>query len=142
MMIVVAIIGLLLAVSIPSMLRAGNQARKNRFAQEIRTAGHAFVQYSLEHGEYPADKTPAIMPDGMDEYLTRFAWTEETPVGGQWDWDYGVFGIHAAVSVKDPNWGSDKMQAVDSILDDGNLSTGQFRSRSGGYMYILEETAF
>jgi prepilin-type N-terminal cleavage/methylation domain-containing protein len=137
--IVVAIIGMLAAIGIPVMYKAGNKARANRFARDIHSAGHAFVQYSFVTGAYPADKTPAQMPAGMSAYLANFPWTEDTVVGGHWDWDYLQFGTKAAVSVHMPTWNDDRMQMIDDVMDDGNLSTGQFRKRSGGYMYVLEE---
>ena len=138
-MIVVAIIGLLAAIGVPKMLEAGRRTRTARVAREFKTAGHAFVQYAVENGDYPADKLPAQIPDGMNEYLAGFPWTEETVIGGQWDWDYGVFGVIAGVSVKSPKWDSTRMAAVDNLIDDGNLGSGQFRARTDGYIYILEE---
>ena len=138
-MIVVAIIGILAALGLPAMYEAGNRARSRRFARDIQIAGHAFMQYAMETGAYPADKTPAQMPAGMSGYLWNFPWTEDTVVGGQWDWDYEQFGTKAGVSVHMPAWQDDRMQLIDAVMDDGNLSTGQFRKRSGGYMYVLEE---
>jgi len=138
-MIVVAIIGLLAAFGIPNMLQAGQETRASRFAREIQNAGHAFVQYAFDHGKYPADKNPASMPSGMAEYLDGFPWSDETVIGGYWDWDFNVFGVTAGVSVKSPAWSSELMVEIDEKMDDGNLSTGQFRQRSGGYIYILEE---
>ena len=137
-MIVTSIVGLLASLAIPSMRNAGIKTRSTRFAREIKTAGHAFVQYALDHGDYPADKTPGQMPTGMSGYLSRFPWSEETMIGGRWDWDYEVFGVHAGVSVNSPNWDSEEMQEIDAMIDDGNLGSGQFRQRSGGYIYILE----
>jgi hypothetical protein len=121
------------------MLAAGRKSRKVRFAREIQNDGHAFVQYASLNGRYPADKTPAQMPDGMAEYLKDFPWNEKTVIGGNLDWDYGVFGVVAGVSVKSPTWGNEPMQEVDVMIDDGNLGAGQIRQRSGGYIYILEE---
>ena len=138
-MIVVAIIGLLATLSVPAMLEAGTKTRARRFAREIRNAGHAFVQFAAENGDYPADKTPAQMPDGMAAYLKDFPWFEETVIGGHWDWDFGQFGFRAGVSVHQPDWDDDHMARIDAVIDDGSLATGQFRKRSGGYMYILEE---
>jgi prepilin-type N-terminal cleavage/methylation domain-containing protein len=138
-MIVVAIIGLLAALGIPAMTKSGRRARNARFAHDIKLAGHAFVQYSFDHGSYPSDKTPTQMPDGMADYLAKFPWTEDTPIGGQWDWDYEQFGVKAGVSVKSPKWADKDMEKIDKTFDDGNLSTGQFRKRAGGYIYILEE---
>jgi len=79
------------------------------------------------------------MPTEMAEYLGGFPWSEDTVIGGQWDWDYGVFGVTAGVSVKSPKWGNEQMQEIDALIDDGNLGSGQFRQRPGGYIYILEE---
>jgi prepilin-type N-terminal cleavage/methylation domain-containing protein len=138
-MIVVAIIGLLVAIGIPSMMNADRNTRTNRFARDIKTAGHAFVQYAFDQGHYPADTFPGQMPDGMSAYLSNFPWSEETVVGGRWDWDFGVFGITAGVSVQSPGWNATLMQAVDIKIDDGNLGTGHFRQRPGGFIYILEE---
>ena len=137
-MIVTSIVGLLASLAIPSMRGAGIKTRSARFAREIQNAGHAFAQYSFEHGEYPADKTPAQMAAGMAEYLNGFPWSEDTVIGGQWDWDYEVFGIHAGVSVHSPDLNDEQMQKIDTIIDDGNLGSGQFRKRSSGYIYILE----
>ncbi len=137
-MIVVGIFGLLAALGIPNMLKAGNRTRSIRFVKDIQTASHAFIGYSIETGSYPSDKTPGIIPTDMAPYLTELAWTEKTTIGGKWDWDYRVFGVIAAVSVTDPKWDEDLMTEIDDVLDDGNLSTGEFRKRSGGYMYIIE----
>ena len=138
-MIVVAIIGMLAALGFPAMYEAGNRTRARRFARDIQIAGHAFIQYAMETGAYPADRPQGQMPAGMSGYLWNFAWTEDTVVGGQWDWDYEQFGTKAGVSVHAPAWEDDRMQLIDAVMDDGNLSTGQFRKRSGGYMYVLEE---
>ncbi len=137
-MIVTSIIGLLASLAIPSMQGAGSKTRSARFAREIQSAGHAFVQYAFDHGEYPADKMPAQMANGMAKYLNSFPWSEDTVIGGRWDWDYEVFGIHAGVSVHSPDLGDEQMRKIDALIDDGNLGSGQFQKRSGGYIYILE----
>lgn len=138
-MIVVAIIGILAALGLPAMFEAGNKTRARRFARDIQTAGHAFLQCVMETGDYPADTAPGQMPADMAGYFWNFPWTEDTVVGGHWDWDYEQFGTKAGVSVHMPAWEDDRMQLIDAVMDDGNLSTGQFRKRSGGYMYVLEE---
>lgn len=138
-MITVAIIGLLAAIGIPYMIRSGEKARMAIIGDEFRTAGNAFIAYAFDHGAFPADRLPAQIPDGMAAYLGRFAWEEKTVIGGQWDWDYKVFGVTAGVSIKAPDWNTEQMQKIDALIDDGNLATGQFRARSGGYIYIIEE---
>ncbi|VGO14300.1 hypothetical protein PDESU_02859 [Pontiella desulfatans] len=137
-MISTSIIGLLASLALPSLNEAGKRARSKRFSHEIRTVAHAFMNYSIEEGGYPPDSTPGIMPKGMSSYLESFGWNEKTVIGGQWDWDHRVFGIRAAISVYGPDWNEDLMEKIDKTLDDGNLASGDFRKRSGGYMYIIE----
>ena len=139
LMIVVAVIGLIAAIGVPAVLYAGNRAKGRRFAKEIRVAGDAFVMYAFDHGNYPADTTQGVLPEGMAAYLNAFDWTGTTPIGGQWDWDNGQFGTDAGVSVYMPTFDAEKMAEIDAVLDDGNLGSGQFRARTSGYIYILEE---
>jgi prepilin-type N-terminal cleavage/methylation domain-containing protein len=138
-MIATAIIGLLAVLAMPAISNSGIRTKNRIFATEIKTAGHAFVQYAIDHDTYPADTTPSMMPSGMSGYLSRFRWTEETAIGGKWDWDSNQFGVSAAVSVHSPDWSTEQMAKIDGLIDDGNLATGQFRARVSGYMYVLEE---
>ena len=137
-MIVVAIIGLLAAIAIPAFARARRNAQVNRFVQDLRIAVDAFTMYNLENGSYPLDQTPGVIPSGMEEYLRRMRWTESTPIGGQWDWDYEVFGYQAGVSVFDPDRTPAEMLEIAEKIDDGSLTTGNFRARAQGYIYIIE----
>ena len=74
----------------------------------------------------------------MLEYLGRFPWTQPTSLGGQWDWDDGQFGFKAGVSVYQPAAPVSQMQKIDQLIDDGDLATGGFRARSGGYISVIE----
>ena len=138
-MIVVAIIALLAVIAMPAYARARTNAQNARFIADLRTAKHAFLQYSFEHrGRYPTDVTPAIIPAGMGEYLGRFPWTERTSIGGYWDWDNGQFGTQAGVSVYQPAAPLEQLRLIDQIIDNGDLATGTFRQRSAGYISIIE----
>jgi prepilin-type N-terminal cleavage/methylation domain-containing protein len=138
-MIVVAIIGLLAAIALPAYAKVRYNAQNARYIADVRTAKNAFIQYSFDHrGRYPADVTPAIVPAGMAEYLGRFPWTQTTSLGGYWDWDNGQFGTRAGVSVYQPTAPTSQLLLIDQLIDDGDLSTGTFRSRSAGYISIME----
>ena len=56
------------------------------------------------------------------------------------DWDFlqYQFGGRAGVSVYQPQWTDADMAEIDSKLDDGSLSTGCFRKRTDGYIYIIQ----
>ena len=137
-MIVVAIIGLLAAITIPSFIKARKKTLNTIFINDLRVACDAFNLYAIEKGRYPPDVTPSVMPAGMAEYLAKTDWGKRTPIGGQWDWDYRQFGSKAGVSVYMPDRTSVEMEEIDLMVDDGNLGTGIFQSRSQGYIMIIE----
>ena len=139
-MIVVSIIALLALLALPSFLRAREQSREAKFMNGLRVASGAFEMYVAEHSAYPPDVTRGVIPSGMDAYFgPTFDWTQPTPLGGNWDWDYGVFGFTAAVSAVGTTASTQQMQEVDSRMDDGDLSTGQFQDKGGNrYSMILE----
>ena len=138
-MIVVAIIGILAAVALPNFLRARKTATHNQFVAELRVAYDAFAMYSIDHGVYPPDTTPSVIPAGMGPYLLRMHWADQTPIGGQWDWDNGQFGSKAGVSVYMPPVTDEEMREIDALIDDGNLATGAFQQRASGFIYIMEK---
>jgi prepilin-type N-terminal cleavage/methylation domain-containing protein len=138
-MIVVIIIGLLCALAIPAFYVARISVQNTRFINDLRVASHAFEQYIMEHRTYPPDRTPGQVPPGMADYLRGMKWTQVNSIGGQWDWDYQQFGCKAGVSVYFGSRNEDaRMTEIDRRIDDGKLSTGQFRKRSQGYIYIIE----
>jgi prepilin-type N-terminal cleavage/methylation domain-containing protein len=139
LMIVVAVIGLLAAIAIPCFARARERSLNVRFAADLQVAKAAFIEYAADHGTYPADTTPSVVPAGMADYLRRIAWTQPNTIGGQWDWDNSQFGFKAGVSVYQPTASVAQMVKIDQIIDDGNLTTGDFRSRSDGYIGIIEQ---
>jgi prepilin-type N-terminal cleavage/methylation domain-containing protein len=139
LMIVVAVIGLLATIAIPSFARARERTCNVRFASDLQVAEAAFTEYSAEHGKYPPDTQPGVVPDGMADYLKRMEWTKPTTLGGSWDWDNSQFGFKAGISVYHPTASSGQLLQLDKTIDDGNLGTGQFRARADGYIGIIED---
>ena len=126
-------------MALPSFIKARKKALATRFISDLRVASDAFQMRTMELGSYPADGTPGQMPAGMGPYLAKMAWTEQTSIGGQWDWDNGQFGFKAGVSVYMPDFTDDEMRDyVDRVIDDGNLATGGFRKRAAGFISIIE----
>jgi prepilin-type N-terminal cleavage/methylation domain-containing protein len=137
-MLVVMIIGLLTALAIPTFIKARTRSHNTRFVNDLRLASDAFALYAMSKGTYPPDSTPAVVPVGMTACLPKMKWNEATAIGGLWDWDYRQFGCTAGVSVYQPARSAAEMRAVDTMIDDGNLVTGSFRSRDQGYIYVIE----
>ncbi len=129
-MIVVAIIALLAALALPTFLRAKASSQNAKFVNALRCASSAIEMYAGEHnGTFPADANRGVVPDGLASYLDpTLDWTQPTPIGGLWDWDFNVFGITAAVSVVSPTAAQSQLLEIDRGFDDGDLSTGRFQS--------------
>ncbi|GAB5559474.1 MAG: hypothetical protein SynsKO_11210 [Synoicihabitans sp.] len=136
-MIVVVIIGLLAAIAIPAFARVRENSQISAFASDLRTGRDAFEIYVMENGVWPNDGS-AGMPPVMREYLNMDKFSGPTPLGGRWDWDSNVFGFTAGLSVDQPTADLNTMLRVDRKIDDGNLASGSFRARSGGYIWVLE----
>lgn len=136
-MIVVVIIGLLAALAVPALQRVRLASRQAAFLNDLRIGKDAFETYALEHGGWPPDGIAGIPPE-MDDYLPPARWSGTTPIGGRWDWDFDQYGVRAGLSVRLPFQTDAEMARIDAKIDDGNLDTGQFRRRTGGFIYVLE----
>ncbi|WP_324726153.1 type II secretion system protein [Actomonas aquatica] len=140
-MIVVVIIGLLAAMAIPAFSRVRENSRHSTLANDIRIFAAAFETYALEHGSFPADTNIGVLPPAMlsgNSTLDADAFAAKTPIGGNYDWDYNVFGVVAAVSVADATITTAELTRFDAKFDDGDLTTGQFRGNTGRYSYVLQ----
>lgn len=140
-MIVVAVVALLSAIALPSFLRARERTRRTRYVNALRVVRDAVELYAAEHNGYPADAQPGVLPVGMQTYFTgKFNWTAPSPIGGRWDWDLGVLGLTAGVSVSGVDETPEAMAEIDAMIDDGDLTSGAFREINGDrYTWIIEK---
>lgn len=148
LMIVVAIIGILAVIAIPSFINARTTSLDASFMNTLRLLGQNLEMYSMEEGrgDYPPDAPASTTPAGFENHLPRnFSWAETPPIGGTWDWDRAtnrtekVHGVYAGVSIIEPARTSAQMRRIDANIDDGSLVTGKLRIRTNGYIYIIEE---
>lgn len=138
-MIVVAVIGILVVIALPAFMQARIDSQNSTFISDIRSIAGSFEMYATESTAYPAEQGPGTRPPEMTGYLRQNDWAETTTIGGLWDWDAGVFGYTAGIAVSGPGRTDAEMTEIDSRLDDGNLTTGLFRKRAGGFVYLVEE---
>ena len=136
-MVVVVIIGLLAALAIPAAQRVRRAAINSRFLNDLRIVQGAAETYAMENGGWPPDGQSAIPPE-LAAYLKK-GFDPASPIGGVWDWDMNVFGVQAGISVQGPTISTEQLLEIDAKIDDGDLSTGRFRTRSGGVIFVLEE---
>ena len=61
-------------------------------------------------------------------------------MGGQWDFEQFDSGVTSAVGVVSPSLPEEEFVKVDSLIDDGNLATGQFRKIADErYFWVIAE---
>ena len=140
-MIVVALIGLLAVIAIPSFIRSRRESLITVHAQSLRLAADAFSLRAVERGTYPDDVSRSVVPAGMAEYMPkRMVWTERTPLGGAWDWDRDVFGFSAGVSTVGNDLAPADFLMLDKKIDDGDLNGGAFRmTAEKRFTWVIEE---
>ena len=139
-MIVVAIIGLLASLGLPSFVRARTIAQGVRVANDLRVFGHAFALYALEQGQYPPDNHESLpAAPGLDGYIDPAAFNQETAFGGRYNWEGPDRYPYAGVSVSSTAIMDSHLEEIDAVVDDGDLAGGQFIvSDHGRYTYIIE----
>jgi len=120
-MIVVAIIGLLSALAIPSFQKARINTQNSAFKNDLRIIDAAINQYIADHKGYPADVYEKIMPPELAPYLKGMDWSQPTPIGGYWDYDYN-WGMTCGIGV----YGVSRTAAEMAELGDFVQYNGQF----------------
>ena len=143
-MIVVAIIGLLAAIAIPSFAKARLNSEVTGVANDLRVIHGAFQTYALNNGGFSAaPANPGEVPVYLAEYLKTTNWTT-TPLGGKYYYKSTCFGALNSrpalgiVCTAPATLSQSAMLTLDTKIDDGNLATGSFvkLSSTAYYLYL------
>lgn len=132
----VALISLLAAISIPALRHVRRQTSATAIGNNFRTFSTAFETYAHEIGAWPAETAAGVVPPEVAARLSSPAWLARTPLGGQYNWDHqqmhGGTRWKAAIAISNTAAAPfamdlDLLEAIDRVIDDGNLATGSFR---------------
>src|SRR3954463_10972974 len=82
-MVVVVIIGLLAAASLPAYRLITLRSRAAGVVNDLRTFSTVFITYSIQNGGYPADGTLGVVPTQVAGQLPG-NFTQRTPIGGSY----------------------------------------------------------
>ncbi len=154
LMTVVLIISILFLAAVPTYQQIQRKARATAIANDLRVFGAVFQAYAHERGSWPAEAAAGVLPTGLDTRdLQVDVWTRPTPMGGKFDWESNQ--THPGGTSPGGRWraaiainttpdsafvvDADLMETIDEALDDGDLSTGNFRAGFGDCpLFILE----
>lgn len=145
-MVVIAIVGVVTAMSVLSFVKMRHDASVARFVSTARLLRGAFQEYATINRGYPGNTATGVLPVGMASYLpSGFDFTADTPLGGKWRWrvpGYNVcqFGLSIrGIYGSSPLANDEFFAQVDAQLDDGDLTTGQFRKvMTDRYVWIIQ----
>jgi type II secretory pathway pseudopilin PulG len=148
-MVVVTIISLLVSAMIPSVKRHQIASAAAVVASDLRTFATAFEGYAQEKGGFPAETAAGEMPPEMMDRLGKVGWQRVTPMGGQYNWEnnqmHGGTRYRAAIAISETEKAplvvnEEMLLAIDKLIDDGNLSTGIFRTGvNHDGLYIIQQ---
>jgi len=139
-MMVVAAIGILATLAIPTFTRARLLSRVSAQLNDLRVLEEAFQRYSTEKSAFPPVPGDASLPSGMGAYLYDKIWTHKSPAGAAYYWSKYSFPTRPNVFIIVlENANPDVMNLVDHDMDDGNPSAGSIRFVSPNYVLILDQ---
>lgn len=143
LMIVVVILATLAAMAIPTFKDMTADSRRTAFASELRILAEAANRYEVLNDQHLPDTSSGVWPSELAGSIKQNQFESETPLGGVWDMEIGSFGISAAIGAHF-NGGTtpsnEDLVAVDTLMDDGDLTTGTVRALAADRLYyVLEE---
>jgi prepilin-type N-terminal cleavage/methylation domain-containing protein len=145
-MVVVVIIGLLAAIGMPTFRQVTMRSKATALINDVRQFTTALQTFNHQNGRWPAETPPGEIPAEMLDAISP-VFTKPTPIGGQYDWDFDVSpgGIpaKAAVTVLTANGFTmtndlGLVELIDSMMDDGDLTTGNVQYNGGSLVFIIE----
>ncbi len=136
-MVVVVIIGLLAALALPAFKRVQRSAVSKRYLNDVRVIRDGAERYAMENGNFPPNGT-ASLHSALRGYVPPALFTDTTPLGGVWDWDYQQNGFTASVSVYQFTATDEQLLDIDRSIDDGNLNAGMFRKDGAKAIYVIQ----
>ena len=141
LMVVIAIIGILSAIAVPNFVNYRRKAHITEAAEDIKNFEKGFISYALDENEFP-DDSHIVLPDlpKMADYIDPVVWGKTTALGGTYNWEGADTYPYVGISIFQATAPQKELELLDSMLDDGDLTTGRFRQTPNGrYTYIIEE---
>jgi general secretion pathway protein G len=162
LIVVIAVLGILAAVVAPNAFKAIEKAKIARAVSDFRTIKQAGLTIYIDVGLFPTEGAWCAGPGFMnisdvpatyqslwkgpylEKWSTNFPWgTCVSYLRGEWgtcfDFDGSANNDSYVHYYNTSSFTSTIKQKIDTILDDGNLTTGVVRDCRGGLVYLIGE---
>jgi prepilin-type N-terminal cleavage/methylation domain-containing protein len=126
-MIVVVIIGILASIALPAFERVWSNSTFTAFYNDLRVFQEALHTCVLETGNTDQGSVTRALSEEFTDYVDQAIWSEETPIGGNWDVEYNSSGVGLAIGAHGALLPNSTLLDIDDKFDDGDLATGNLR---------------
>ena len=135
-MVTIAVVGMLAMVALPAYDRYQRKAELSGAAAQLLAMVDQVREYRLKYGRYPNDSDGGEPPGiSMPGY-----WLEQTPLGGNWEWEGPNNFTYAGIAISGTISSDEDLDLFDSLLDDGDTSSGIFQKTANGRpTFIIED---
>lgn len=136
LMVVVTTLGILALLGMPGIRMARDNTEATTTANDLRIFTDAIEFYTTANGDYPEYMTYTSMPADVADYLPT-VWKN-----GAHSWFYVNSPFYIYVYLYNLNFTAEQAVRLDSILDDGNIATGDLRIafNGSGLIYLFKYT--
>jgi prepilin-type N-terminal cleavage/methylation domain-containing protein len=143
LLIVLTILGVLAAITVPRFSGATGPAGQATFVKNLRTFVEAAFIFEMRNGEALTPAGSGELPAGFAGYIKEVLWRQTTPIGGRWDVEAltvdgdSVIGVGVHFNGDGGTLSTGEMAEIDAMLDDGDITTGVFRQFGGDRYYWI-----
>ena len=144
-MVVVVILGLLIAIAVPTYRRFQRKSQNTTFVNNLRLFTQAYETFAMKYGAWPPDTNAGLIPK-IDDTRTMSGEFRDVDwlagaLGGQWKWNLASgSNTHPKASISIVGVTADvaQMTDIDKMIDDGDLTTGLFKGTGTTYTYTVQ----
>jgi prepilin-type N-terminal cleavage/methylation domain-containing protein len=144
-MVAVVILGILIAIAVPTYGHFQRKAQNTTFMNNLRIFSQAFETFAMKYGAWPPSAGPGVVPfldsnRTMSGEFRDVDWMAPTPVGGNWQWNFSSSSHpRAYISIVNVTATAAQMTEIDALLDDGILTSGNFKGSGTTYTWVVQQ---
>lgn len=163
-MVVVVILALLIALGVPAYRHYQRKAEITQFVNSLRIFTQSYQTFAMKYGDFPNSAAAGVLPNDGINYMgskpgdppntgeIRDTDWSASWMGGQWKWDGGnsrpniagsTWGrVHGVISIVGASVDDSMMTQIDALLDDGDLTHGNFQKTNTSpltYTYLVQQ---
>ena len=142
-MVAVTILGILIAIAVPTYRRFQRKSQNTTFVNNLRLFTQAFETYAMKYGAWPPETPAGVIPE-VDTLHTMHGEFRDADwlagaLGGQWKWNRSSSAPKASISIVGVNVDEAQMKDIDTMIDDGVPDTGIFKKGVvGTYTFTVQ----